>query len=124
MPLLSWLTLISTAFIFIAGGLGLLIFLIFFFNDDASPGLGILVSLLFFSLASVFSTNLSEAAIWQAALIAGCVLFLILGLAIHFFLPNFDNSDLVKAIRPIIFFCLASGLLIAVVSVTKIVLAG
>jgi len=122
MILTSWLVLVAVSFVFIALGLGLFVFFTFIHNDGATYGIGILFCLLAFSLMSVFAINWSEM-IWQAAGIAGGVLFILLCLAAHFFLPCINNDDLVRAFRPLILFSLVSGLLIVVANLAKILIA-
>jgi hypothetical protein len=122
MSFFAWSMLIFTAFIFIALGAGVFVFLTFFYNDGAAPGLSIFFLLVFFAIMSTQANNLMGTPVLQASIIAGFFLFTILCLVAHYLIPHLDNSDLVKAARPIIYFSMTAGLLIVAVNLAKIIM--
>ena len=120
MSILAWAGLIILTFIFIFIGTALIVFFTFFFNDGASPGLGVAIFLLALLAIAVISPNYIASPILPASIIAVSFLVSLLGVIAHFLLPYFDNKDVIMAFRPLILFSIASGIIVAVFNLAKV----
>lgn len=123
MSLIAWAILIILAFIFIFLGSALVVFFTFYYNDGGTPGFGVAIFVLSAFIIAAFLPQYSSSPILPAATIAGAFLAVFLSLAAHFLLPYVDNKDLIVAFRPLIIFTVASGLLVAIANLAKVIAA-